>query len=154
MPVDVKDVLNELDEEAKEVETAQTGGLPDGSYQARITEPDDGVFVNINDDGSISARFILEVTNAEDDRLIGMATGKSYYLVDPDGNLNNQTLSFLKADLEVMGVGFPEEFGDLGEVLQGLVGSVVEIRLRTREKDSGTYQNIYINNLVNEGASY
>lgn len=148
MPVEEADVsmLEDLEEEAEEVEPASGGGnleIPLGEHQVRIEEPSSG-FLARDSNNVLRARVVLRLTNSPDENLDERATDvHSWRLVDEDGNLIEQGVSILKSALQTMGVEFTR-LGEVDELLAQCAGAVVTVN----RKKNGDYTNTYINDLV------
>lgn len=154
MPVSQADVdlLEDLEEEAEQVEAADTGGgmkdIPDtGNYQVEICEPGSG-FLNTDSDGIMRARVVMRAIS-EDPEVDGATDTKSWSITDQDGNLDEQSLSYLKSALATMGIEFTK-LSEIDELLAQCEGAVVNIG---RAK-SGDYVNTYINDLVQPSDTY
>ncbi len=155
MPVSEADValLEDLDEEAQEVEAAETegGDLQDipstGNFQVEISEPGNSGFLNTDSDGAMRARVVMRVVN--DPEVEGATDTKSWRITDQEGNLDEQSLSYLKSDLATMGIEFTK-LSEIDELLAQAEGTILNIG----RKENGDYVNTYFNDMVEAGVAY
>lgn len=135
-----------------EAEGQGFGNLPVGTYQGVVCAPSSGIMMAEDADGALRCRIILEVVAADDEGLKGQKVGKSWELVKPDGNLNEQKVRFFKKDMSLLGA----EVGTLSEVadaLESVLGAIVQFaRVDNdgvdRDGNQKTYENVYLNTLV------
>lgn len=122
---------------APDVETL--GEIPDGRYRARIE--DAVVELGGANKDRFQARFSL--------RIIG-PTHEGRMVWRTNGLANDKGIEFMKRDLVVIGVDVPEGSEELPEALAVCQDKVVEIRIKNVEGDTGVFQNVFINKVVDE----
>lgn len=114
------------------------GDIPDGKYQAKVEE---AIIENGGKNRDrLQVKWSFRITGpTHANRLSWMNTGLG----------DEQGIEFTKRALATLGMSIPEEIEQLPEILGKAVGMAVEINLRTKTNDNGTFQNTYLNKALN-----
>jgi hypothetical protein len=136
----IADELKEMDEYFATIpdEVGQEfSELPDGRYQAEITE-------SRVEHAKSSGRLQWALTF----KIIAPGEFAGRYKWKTSGLDNEERLEFVKKDLVRLGSHL-EKISELPSVCPDFIGAVVEIGLKTKTgKDGNEYQNVFINGLI------
>jgi len=118
----------------------QFGDIPDGKYRAKINEA--LVETGGKNKDRLQVKWAFRITGpTHENRMCWMNTGLN----------DQQGIEFTKRALATLGAEVPNDIEELPDLLSSLKDKSVEINLKTRTTDSGTYQNTYINKAIDEG---
>ncbi len=124
------------------------GGLPDGTYQGRVSTSASGVLLTEDKDGALRARIVLEVVACDDEDQIGRKATNSWTLVGADGALNEIGVSYFKKDMRCLGAEVVK-LSDAAGALESVLGAVVQFAVKHKDDKNGvSRENIYLNTLV------
>lgn len=118
------------------VEDRNFDPLPDGRYQVEVTE---ARVEHAKNSGRLQFTMVMVVLSPSD------LAGKS--IVKCSGLDNEQSLSFVKSDLKTLQVE-TEKISGLPLITTMLIGNFIEVALVSKKKGDETYQNVYINRLL------
>ncbi len=121
------------------------GGIPPGEWDALLVEA--GYTVTEN---GHAAFFQYVGTNSDEEEVFGKSSKKMFFLIDKDGNPNENGWDYFKTDLVTL--GFEEELEDevdsdeMDRILKKIAKKQpwVELNVVPR-KDDPRYNNIYVN---------
>lgn len=144
----VRDILSQFDDSFANTPAAdRSSTLTEGRYQFRVVLPKSGAVVSQDKDNAIRARIALEVVVGPSPDSAGKKTSKSWTLVDKNGQPNEQSVGFLKADLKVLGAECVK-MSDVANALMSVIGAIVDSTVVIKEKDGRKNENIYFNALA------
>jgi hypothetical protein len=140
-----REFLSQYDNEwqGAKVKENEFSPIPDGKYQVRV----DVARIDENEqNGSIFLYWEMEVVN-------GQYEGRKVF--KRNGLDNPEKFDWLKTDLHRAGIKL-EYISDIEDVLPDLLDRILEVNLKTGKPNSEgkTYQNCYINKLLNERAPF
>lgn len=125
----------------KEAEISEFSDVPDGKYAVRINS---AKMTETKDSGIPMATFDTTV-------LAGKQKNRKIFknsVLNID--TNPRCLSFLKSDLNRLGVEMPEDPIELIDVLPELDGTLAEVLVKTTEKGGEAYTNVYFQKGLDE----
>jgi len=115
--------------------------LPDGKYQVRI---DEAVMTETKETELPMAKFAMTVAGGE------QVNRKCWKYAVLDLEKMPRCLSFLKKDLNKLGVEMPDDPAELEDTLPELDGSYAEIQIKTSSKGDTEYKNTYFQIALDE----
>lgn len=136
--IDVAERLKDMDKAWQESEANSGGGssVPDGDYQAAVARFD---FFESKKDGNLTLVTEFEIVAP---RNVGSAVKTFHDLENPD------RLGWAKGHLETLGIENVNPLSDLEDRLKGALDQVCEIALVSKKVGDKTYQNVYLNGVV------
>lgn len=138
--VGVEELLAQQQTLWDESEPSSFGTIPDGRYVAEIV--DTVVEKGGSENERLQARYTLQIVSAQQNGRICWRTM---------GLESEVGLSMLKGDLETLGVSIPGNISELPSVLyEHVKGLVVNIRLKTKVRADGSFQNVNIMGIAAE----
>jgi len=138
--MDVKDRLNKMDADWDSTQNSTNGTkeydpIPDGQYQARVRRFD---FHESKKDGNLLLRTEFEIVAPTNE---GRVISSFHDLENPE------RLGYAKNHLLLLGVEV-ERLSEVENALPAALDKVCEIAVKSRQVGEKTYQNVYLNKVL------
>jgi hypothetical protein len=138
--MDVKDRLNKMDADWDSTQNSTNGTkeydpIPDGQYQARVRRFD---FHESKKDGNLLLRTEFEIVAPTNE---GRVISSFHDLENPE------RLGYAKNHLLLLGVEV-ERLSEVENALPAALDKVCEIAVKSRQVGDRTYQNVYLNKVL------
>lgn len=146
MAPSIEELLDQFAGTWKDTTPMPRGILPEGRYQFQLYKLDNSALITTDRDQAVRARIGLAVVAGPEGVEVGRKTTKSWTLFE-QGQPSELGFSILKTELEAIGVDVASlDLSQLPELLQSLMGTIVDAEARVKTNDKGMeYQQIFIN---------